>query len=261
MSGHHKHRDKESLLRDVIVSALGSALFSTVSFFALYIWKDSSTDRGLLDFLRGGLEMPAWLFLCSHVLLGVIIFLFARRHHIRTTRGRAHTMSENLVLLRERHKLKPENKLICSTRLTAWPLSEKSSTRLEFRKELDQAVLVENYEVRRIWNVKDRDDASRLIEVVGHYLSHENVSIRVYFNIDTFLIPDMLIIGNRAASAAFPQRRRPFGIEACQFFRDRQGVITIQQYFDILWNNAAEMLAAGSIIQATMKKVEKLADK
>ena len=129
---------------------------------------------------------------------------------------------------------------------------------MEFRKELDQAVLVENYEVRRLWNVKDRGDAHRLIEIVGHYSSHGNVSIRAYFNIDTFLLLDMLVVGNRAVSVSFPQRRRPFAIEACQVFRNRQDVTIIQQYFDVLWNNAAEVLAAGNVVQATMRRVDEI---
>ena len=81
---HYDQRSTGNMLRAIIASALGSALFSLVTFSVLYIWKASGTDMGFTDFLRKGLAVPAWLFICSHVLLGVIVFLVARHGHIRT---------------------------------------------------------------------------------------------------------------------------------------------------------------------------------
>ena len=113
--------------------------------------------------------------------------------------------------------------------------------------------------MKRIWNVKDREDAARLEEVTARYEGQPNVSIRTFLDLPPFLLPEVLVVNDEGASLSFPQLRDPFGLEACLFFADPLAVGTVREYFDVLWNNARSVVDSGKVVEATARLIRKRA--
>lgn len=247
---------REALLQ-IVWSALGSVLFAAVGTALMLVWQQPATQQAVGEYLAVQLAIPVWLFVSTHALLGVAVASLIRREDLSPVRGRHLATKQHVDLLRERSTLPPAKSLICSTRMTCWPLAESSVIRASFREELDRAAIHEGREIRRIWNVNDADDARRLEEVVHGYQGCRNVSIRAYFDIPSSLPPEVIVVNDLVASLSFPQLRNPTGVEAGEVTRHPEAVLILRQYFDVLWHDATPILTNGDTQEAAIRRARK----
>jgi hypothetical protein len=236
------------ILSQIVISALGSALFALVSAAAVLAYTSQS--------LSPTAPVPVYAFVVSHAVMAMAIIVAWRFRRHSTAFGRSITMQENVRLLKLRTSLKPEKSVIRSTRFTRWPLSEESPIRVAYRNELDQAVLVEKREVRRIWTINNKEDAERLKVIVERYKNNANISIRLFFDVEPYMIPELQVINSQTASISFPQSRNPQSIDAGTVVTDPDSVQVIQNYFDVLWDNAKAVLDGGRVNDVTMRSVD-----
>ena len=240
------------ILAQILIGALGSALFALVSALAVVAIRSEA--------FAFTATVPIYAFVFSHTAMALAILIAWGIRRPSTAFGRARTMQENVRMLQRRSNVKPEKSVIRSTRFTRWPLTEESPIRMTYRNELDKAVLVEEREVRRIWTINSSHDAKRLKEILGRYEGHSNVSIRAFFDVEDYLLPEVQVINSWTASISFPQSRNPSAIDAGTVVADPDSVHVIQNYCDVLWDNAKPILAGGDIVQVTMRSVEARAD-
>lgn len=198
------------------------------------------------EIVRAEVEVPAILILLAAlgVLTGGILILSVTRK-ASVVRGRAHATSGNLNLLRARRKVRAAERVIRSTRFSSWPPAEVLEQRSDFRHELDQAILKEGADVRRIWNLSSLDDVDRLREILSKYQGRANHSIRAYFGLPYHALPELLLVDGPGASMSFPSMRTPRGLDWMIRFRRRDLTNVVRDYFDVLWDRAERILDSG----------------
>lgn len=232
----------------VLISAAGSALWALLS------WMPNLSNRhGKLVF-SSKLTISLWAYILSHVLLALIMLLvvsiviaWQHKRIVSSRQGREKAMTDNLDLLLSRHEENPETSRILSTRFMSWAITETSAIRKSFRQELDNAIQNENREVRRVWIIRNSDDANRLLAYMNLYRGHTNHSIRVFFD-EPLYLPEVLVINSRRASLSFPQPRNPMELDACIVMTDHQAVLVIERYFETLWEEAKKIFENGEPI-------------
>jgi hypothetical protein len=172
--------------RQVILNVLAQVLWlglvagaaAVVAILALLL-RLRGTD--LADLWQVTLQVPAWLVLLAAVIsfgVGVVIFIMTRRASV--VRGRIQATDANVKLLASRRSLAVPDRVVRSTRFGRWPPAEDLTSRSRFREELDEAILKEGTDVRRIWNIHSEDDVTRLLEILKKYEGRDNHSIRAF---------------------------------------------------------------------------------
>lgn len=238
--------NRHSIWTQIAASTLGSLIFSILSTLLLWMLKKSQLTSPI-DVIFKEFSIPIWcILLLVFILSWVILFLLLTRKK-NTRFGRWNTMSVNLNILKSRHDFKTENSKIYSTRLTHWPLQEANMDRSNFRAELDQAIMTEKREVKRIWNIGNKEDAQRLMEILSKYQNYNNISIRYFTNLPVYTLPELLVVNSDIASTSYPQKRNPFEIEACEVYRNDKSIRILENYFEIMWDNATKLLENGNI--------------
>jgi hypothetical protein len=204
-------------------------------------------------------SIPAWIILLSAiiVLLSALFFRSITKK-ASAVRGRIDATAGNLSLLRERERVRISDRVVRSTRFGRWSQSEVLDHRSFFRQEIDQMVLTEGTDLRRIWNISSLGDAKRLREVLEKYKGHSNHSIRAYFQIPDHLMPELLIVEGRGASISFPSIRSPYDLDWMIRFRREDLVAVMRDYFDVLWDRATRILDAGEIVPGCDKLIQQV---
>jgi hypothetical protein len=194
-------------------------------------------------------SIPAWIILLSAIIVLLsALFLRSIAKKASAVRGRTDATAGNLSLLRERERVRISDRVVRSTRFGRWPQSEMLNHRAFFRQEIDQMVLAEGTDLRRIWNVSSLSDVQRLREMLEKYKGHSNHSIRTYFQIPDHLMPELLVVEGRGASISFPSIRSPYDLDWMIRFKREDLVAVIRDYFDVLWDRAIRILDAGEVV-------------
>lgn len=205
-----------------------------------------TTDLG--EILGSSVAVPSWMILTvAAFALSAGVFLRFYRRKSSVVRGQLDAMEGNLALMREREKVDPNARVIRSTRFGRWPSTNIVKPRTVFRQELDKAVLEERVEVQRIWNIKTLEDVHRLREVLEKYRGQPGHSIRAYFDLPDFALPELLIVDGRGASMSFPSNRNPHDLDSMIRFNRSDLIHVVRGYFDVLWDRAVRMLDAGDV--------------
>jgi hypothetical protein len=195
------------------------------------------------------LQVPAWLVLLAAVIsfgVGILIFVMTRRASV--VRGRVQATEANVKLLASRRSVAVPDRVVRSTRFGRWPPAEDLTNRSMFRDELDEAILKEGTDVRRIWNLNSEDDVVRLLEILKKYEGRDNHSIRAFFGIPDFAMPELLVVEGRGASISFPSTRSPHGLDWAIRFNRPDLMYVMKDYFEVLWDRAERILDSGQIV-------------
>lgn len=248
MGLEQQHRsDARSVVLNLLAQSIWVIITAVAAVVTTYLL--STADLGVLWHRK--LQIPAWLALLlsvTGIALGLYMFYATRR--ASAVRGREHATDVNVRLLASRRRVKLDERLVQSTRFGYWPKGEKLQTRADFRQELDQAIIKEGADVRRIWNINSADDVARLREVLEKYHGHDNHSIRAYFGLPYFSMPELLIVERRGASMSFPSLRQPRGLGWVIRFKRPDLVQVVRDYFEVLWDRADKILDAGQVVPA-----------
>jgi hypothetical protein len=234
----------QGLVVNLISQVIWVALVAVSSATLFYLFGTTDVRR----LAQRDIAVPAWFLVLAALVglaAGVLMLLVARRSSV--VRGRIDATLGNVTLMRERKKVGINARIIRSTRFGRWPVDEVLESRADFRQELDQAILNEGADVRRIWNVSSMDDVQRLREMLTKYQGHANHSIRAYFDLPDHVLPELLIVESRGASISFPSARRPRDLDWMIRFKRDDLVFVVRDYFDVLWDRAERMLDAGDI--------------
>jgi hypothetical protein len=238
-------------MRDVIVNLVAQAIWivlvagSTLGLVAVF------GSRSVTGALGSDIKAPAWLVgLASFGALGAGIFVFVSTRKGSAVRGRIDATKANVELMRERKKVDLNARVIRSTRFGRWPSGEVLEYRSTFRQELDEAILVEGADVRRIWNITSIDDLDRLEVMLEKYGGRANHSIRVYVGIPDHVLPEILIVEGRGGSLSFTSPRNPHDLDWMIRFRRKDLLMVVRDYFDVLWDRADRVLDSGERTEA-----------
>ncbi|MEU4422033.1 hypothetical protein AB0F81_15520 [Actinoplanes sp. NPDC024001] len=243
--------------RDVAINLLAQAIWVVLvaAGTVIFVFVFDTTDVG--EALQESTEIPTWSILVAAVtaiLVGLLLFIVTRK--ASAVKGRSSATSGNLALMRERLKVSKQDRVIRSTRFGSWPAGERLEQRSSFRAELNEAILNEGADVRRIWNVSSASDVSRLREMMKNYQGHQNHSIRLYFDLPYHALPELLLVEGRGASMSFPSTRNPLGLDWMIRFNRKDLVTVVRDYFDVLWDRAERILDAGQPVDGYERRLE-----
>ena len=201
--------------------------------------------------LTAEIKVPAWLILVIAVVgIGTAIFVLVTSKRASVVRGRRQSTKANVALLASRRRVEPSNRVIRSTRFGRWPPNEDLSNRTNFRQELEQAIMEEDADVKRIWNVSSAADVDRLRMLLDRYEGRTNHSIRAYFGVADHLLPELLIVDKRGASISFASTRTPHSLDWAIRVKRKDLVYVVRDYFEVLWDRAEKILDSGEITDA-----------
>ena len=201
--------------------------------------------------LAAEIKVPAWLIVViAAVGMGTAIFIYVTSKRAFVVRGRRQATKANVALLASRRRVDSDSRIIRSTRFGRWPPDEDLSNRTNFRQELEQAIMEEGADVRRIWNVSSAADVDRLRKLLKRYEGRTNHSIRAYFGVADHLLPELLIVDKRGASISFASARTPHSLGWAIRVKRKDLVDAVRDYFDVLWDRAERILDSGEITEA-----------
>ena len=213
---------------------------------AALVFLFGTTD--IREIIGSHVTIPASIVLLSALIVMVFALLFRSiTKKASVVRGRTDATAGNLSLLRERKRIRVSERVVRSTRFGRWSQSEILDHRSSFRQEIDHMVLAEGTDLRRIWNVSSLADVQRLREIIEKYKGHPNHSIRAYFQLPDYLLPELLVVDKRGASISFPSIRSPYDLDWMIRFRREDLIAVIRDYFDVLWDRAIRILDAGEV--------------
>ena len=198
--GDEYRHDIKNVMLNVAAQLIWVVVVALAAAVATYVF--STTD--LTALWQRQLAVPAWAVLLSSLIglvLGVLMFYVTRRASV--VRGRVLATDANVKLLASRRTVNLNERLVRSTRFGRWPAGERLQNRSDFREELDKAILEEGIDVRRIWNLSSVDDVVRLREILAKYKGQDNHSIRAYFGLPDFVMPELLIVERRGRRYRF----------------------------------------------------------
>lgn len=191
-------------------------------------------------------------------LSGALVILFlvaliaaAKSRKSRIYRRRERIMMENTRLLS--NALRSPDLLVRSTRVTYWDLSENSVARSSFRARLTELIAGKNT-VRRLWQIRSRDDMNRMQLYIDQYAGSDNYNVRAILLHD-LVIPEILVIGNDICSISFPSVASPRQIEVAMHFKGKFYVSAIQEYFDVLWEAATPVKTGKEVFDESIKEI------
>jgi hypothetical protein len=96
---------------------------------------------------------------------------------------------------------------------------------------------------RRIHNLLTDDDRTKLLYEISTYEGCEKTSVRVVFDIDPHMIPELVVTSDHAAIAP---ATLPDGVMGAGFvFRRRRHVTVLREYFETIWDAAVPALERG----------------
>jgi len=201
--------------------------------------------------LAAEIRVPAWLILLIAAGgIGTAGFVYVTSKRASVVRGRRQATKSNVALLASRRRVDASSRIIRSTRFGRWPPNEDLSNRTNFRQELEQAIVDEGADVRRIWNVSSAADAERLKLLLQRYEGRTNHSIRAYFGVADHLMPELLIVDSRGASISFASTRTPHSLDWAVHIKRKDLVYVVRDFFDVLWDRAEKVLDSGEITEA-----------
>ena len=245
--------------RELIVALAAQAIWVVMvagSTAALLLLFGTTNLHRIID---DKVSIPAWSVLISAVLAMIFGFVFRSfTKKASAVHGRVDATKANLNLLNDRQKVSTNERVVRSTRFGRWPQEEVLTNRASFRQEIDRMVLDEGCDLRRIWNVSSLDDAARLREMLEKYKGHANHSIRAFFQLPDFVLPELLIVDKIGATMSFPSTRSPFDLDWSVLFRRNDIVIVVRDYFDVMWDRAERMLDAGEITDQARKLLDQV---
>jgi hypothetical protein len=246
-------------VRDVTVNLVAQVIWvATIAGSGaalVYIFGTASIGK----ILRTSITTPTWVVvLAALVALAAGVMLFLVTRNSSAVRGRRDATQSNVHLMRERSRVPLNARVVRSTRFGRWAANEKLEQRSAFRQELDEAILNEGTDVRRIWNIKSPEDIARLREILMKYQGRSNHSIRAYFQLPDHVLPELLIVDGRGASMSFPSTRSPHELDWVIRFKRNDLVHVIRDYFDVLWDRAERMLDAGETTPTTDQRLKSL---
>jgi|GEM_PF-2642092 len=185
------------------------------------------------------------------------VWVVGRRVTI-VARGREQAMRANLRLLMS---ARPGQEIL-STRMTYWAPVEVSRARQGFRQQLTKLITEDRNEVKRVWQVRDRQEFDRMMGFLEKgdkdsrpYREYENYYLRCYVGSLSF-IPDLLIVG-RKASVSISAFQTPRCISVAYHFRWRRDVKQWRELFYVIFNHAHPIFMNGVVDEDGIEKVRK----
>lgn len=186
--------------------------------------------------------------------VSILLFVFFNIKRVKVKRiiaGRESTMDSNCKLLEKSKSTK-----IYSTRITFWPVSESSPKRVNFRNILTKKI-ESGIEVKRLWNIKNKEDFKRMLFYLNKYKSYENYSLKCCVNND-FLMEEILICSNHAASVSLPQPNNPRMICVCYHYFNKKDILVWTDYFNLLWEKSIPIYVNGVINKEKILELSKM---
>lgn len=187
--------------------------------------------------------------------IAIFIVLTTLRLTRRTVvlQGRENIMEANAMLVEQR--LTDRRDAFRSTRVSHWSVREASPSRVRFRNAITQK-LSEGFAVYRLWQIKDDDDLERMEHYLLSYKEYENYSLRVIVS-GAVLIPEVILLGDRAASLSLPEPNMPRKIACCFHFFGVKEILSVRGYFDVLWDMAIPIKSGAQMWHENLSTVRR----
>lgn len=186
-------------------------------------------------------------------LISIFLFICFNIKKVKVRRvvaSREDTMSSNCKLIDKSKSAK-----IYSTRITLWPITESSPSRITFRSILTKKI-ESGVEIKRLWHIKNREDFKRMLYYLNKYKPYENYSLKCYIDND-FFMEEILICSNHVVSISLPQINNPRMICVCYHYFSKKDIQIWTDYFNILWEKSIPIFVNGVIMKEKIKELNK----
>ncbi|ODS40211.1 hypothetical protein BEH94_07385 [Candidatus Altiarchaeales archaeon WOR_SM1_SCG] len=238
-------------LQDIIKSFLGSALVVLLLALGIgnYIYTIFLDSSNVFTF---HINIYFLIFILISIGL-IIIYFFVFYSRINIYNEREIAMKANVKLLKKKEPKDIQKRYILSTRVSFWPSTESSPTRTEFRDLLTKRIDA-GTEIKRIWQIRCKDDLDKLELYLERYKSYDNLSMK--YLMGNFPLPEILSVYGEVVSISIPQPSDPRKLTTAFHFHGKKEILRWEGYFKILWESAIPLKIGDRIYPEEIKKLK-----
>ena len=192
------------------------------------------------------------LILITALLFILFVIFYFYTFRICIYDGRENAMMANVELLKIKEPRDAAHKYILSTRFSLWLSSEVSRPRTEFRSLLTEKIK-NGVEVKRIWQIRNKEDLEKLSFYLEQYKNYDNISIKCL--VGKSPLPEILCVYGKVASISIPQQTDPYKMITAIHFYNKRAIKRLEKYFNAVWEIAIPVKVGSKINYQVIEKL------